>query len=102
MFKEDYKKIWNSLDLDRCRSNYKYKMKKSFYIGAGIISALLLSCQKEMPLSSPSSFKPEKAILDSWNVPSYTDFRIAESSLLPERYLGIWFNLLKSSFADAG
>ena len=62
MFKEDYKKIWNSLDLDRCRSNYKYKMKKSFYIGAGIISALLLSCQKEMPLSSPSSFKPEKAV----------------------------------------
>ena len=61
-------------------------MKKFFYIGAGIISALLLSCQKEMPLTSPSSFKPEKAILDSWNVPSYTDFRIAESGLLPERY----------------
>ena len=77
-------------------------MKKFFYIGAGIISALLFSCQKEMPLSSPSSFKPEKAILKNWNVPSYTEFRIAESSLLPERYLGKGFNLLKSSFTDAG
>ena len=77
-------------------------MKKFFYIGAGIIPALLLSCQKEMPLSSPSSFKPEKAILDSWNVPSYTELRTAESSLLPERYLGKGFNLLKSSFTDAG
>ena len=77
-------------------------MKKFFYIGAGIISAFLLSCQKEMPLSPSSSIKPEKTKLDSWNVPSYTEFRAAESSLLPERYLGKGFNLLKSSFTDVG